>query len=1589
VTTVAPRPAPPYAAASVPRVEDPYVGLRPYGEQERDLFFGRAQDAVRLCNKVFAGPLTVLYAPSGVGKTSLLKTLLVPDLRAQEAFVVYFDAWQDDPCGALKVAILAQAAAEGSPAAVTAGESLARVAEVVSTGTGKSLVLVLDQFEAFLIQHARCVDPLREELAALARSEADAHVVLSLREEFLAALDVFRERIATLFRSTYRLLPLMQDGARAAITQPAELLAGRYDPRLVDALLEDLRSTSRSDGDPAAAHGGGVDLPFLQIVCLRLWRDAVARGTRELTLESYERLGLCAGIIKHYVDGVVSALSPRQRRDMAKLLDLLAPRSGTKMSYAVQDLRERTGISDERVTTVLRHLYENWVLRTRQTGAANTYELYHDTFIAILRPWIDDELGRANRRRWALQSAAIGLAAALLVLLPVWLMRQSFERAQTSNKMEKAERELSAALTRNDSLHRGEQVTAWVDEVARYLVGKGDPRSLAALERLLGGHQRLVARGYARPEAVGIGDVAARGGAGYVRGARSSARGGDAAGAIAETGGSGAAPPLTLTFGSDSGVAADSVALQREWSVIAAQLIDSLGLPAPLMLATRTDGTLPADSVRLVVSVGDRTATASLPVLWHDDSVLVAADSLPPGVRSFFFQTRRAGWRRLPAGLADSSSDTSAWSPSAGRSWWVVPRWTLPIWRASGQSLPSPGQLVALATAQVLMNRPELLLSPDATRYLLARARIVAPGTVDEAVTIRGETGIRQVFIAVARKRRPLSSLAAILDVAADYPGESPERVATRLALTPGLQLQSSQAAAAGRAGYSTPASLAATFTLSPVYPPADSAAAFRQVRVHLGDSLVRRLVYEGRRELRPELLRALEDMRAETFRRFGIEAPSVQFYEDDALAPDAYRVELLTETHDDTGTGARTARLDSALADVVAALHPRIVAARAHWVTADAATYLTASLSPGLGRWVRARFPPHQLKLTLRAVIGPAAAGQADRDATLAHSPWLLGSLVFWDAAGGVDDPRATALLLRRTQRARLDSENAASPSGAAARLVARGIAELEADRVQPASAAFRSATSLDRPAAVAAFLTLYAQRAAPMQAARLTQACKLPAPGAVAADSQRLEDSRRSELEEALARPLRSRDDVAWRRHLGECLLRGLVVDGRFERAGALFDGMVAEAAGAPWPPQDGYRAAYWALREPELGRNAGRLRTARALLLDAVARGTGQAGFNDILGYELVGTCDGRTAVRGCYEMLDTLAARNPSSFHLPYAFGVSRAWAEGREDALQALRLLRRAWERLPAAGVDAPVARAQVRVARARANLALVRHGDTARAAAAVADLREVLANYPTLAYGRPEPADVYGTLIDVYVARGRLEDATGVLAEASRVLPDSSLWATNYFVALAGGKLDSARTVADAMLSADSTNGPALWYASTYRLLAGDPGAVRVASHFLDETREEYRDYIRLILYWSLRTRGEHARAAALLDERWKEIDPRTWPDRLSQGDRAVWREMLVGYYGGHVRRSAIFDPLADDGRFASSPLSKTGFSLAGARCEAHFYDGLLQGVTGLPWTRHWRQRSAFDAAIATQYYSYYEYHMANLLRERQDRQRR
>jgi WD40 repeat protein len=396
------------------RPAEPYVGLRPFEHDERALLVGRDRDATLLCAKVFSARLTVLYARSGLGKSSLLRAIVVHQLEQEDAVVVYHDAWSNEaPLTALKATILARAADLGASPMPSPDSSLAELVKSLGSVTGRTVVLVLDQFEEFLVNHVARLDSLRKELGAVVRdADLDARVLLALREEFMAGLEPFKSVVPDLFGSTYRLEGLSEQDVRRAVREPAEAFSVGCEPAMIDLLLADLHAEEATRSDQSQV---SIELPFLQLVCREMWQASRRPPVQDLTSDLYRNLGGAEGILGSYVASVMPK-SYRQRLLAARLFRFLAPPSGLKMSYTSDDFAALMNEQPGRMLTELRRLARERILNVREFRGKERFELVHDTLIRVLGPWRDRVLRRWRRTKQVIAASAV-LAGAAVILI--------------------------------------------------------------------------------------------------------------------------------------------------------------------------------------------------------------------------------------------------------------------------------------------------------------------------------------------------------------------------------------------------------------------------------------------------------------------------------------------------------------------------------------------------------------------------------------------------------------------------------------------------------------------------------------------------------------------------------------------------------------------------------------------------------------------------------------------------------------------------------------------------------------------------------------------------------------------------------------------------------------------------------------------------------------------------------------------------------------------------------------------------------------------------------------------------------------------
>jgi WD40 repeat protein len=476
--------------AAVP--PSPYKGLVPYAETDWPLFKGRDAEREIIAANLLANRFTILFAGSGVGKSSVLRAGVIHDLderaRAQraagedvEAVAVYFASWRGDPLPGLfqRIAERAEAFAKGPAAAdAPAPRTLRDALAQASQRTGAEILLVLDQFEEYFTYRGD-EDGEGTFAAQLPRAVSDprlpASFLLSLREDALGRLDRFKSSIVGLYANRIRLEQLGEAGARAAIVEPVAWydanraadqppVALRPSPdALAAAVIEEVRTDRAllSEEHGRARRGEGpaaplrVEAPFLQLVMTRLWEDGAARGA--IDVEALARLGGAEKIVRAHLVDRLAGLSPEERAGAARLFRHLVTPSGSKVAHCVRDLADYSTLAPELVQRIVDRLAspEARILRAvppapDEPEPATRYEIFHDVLARSIRDWrlafareeaareFDREREEAatrldderRRRRMVVRLGAALVVATALVSLQAFQTRAAKARAE-------------------------------------------------------------------------------------------------------------------------------------------------------------------------------------------------------------------------------------------------------------------------------------------------------------------------------------------------------------------------------------------------------------------------------------------------------------------------------------------------------------------------------------------------------------------------------------------------------------------------------------------------------------------------------------------------------------------------------------------------------------------------------------------------------------------------------------------------------------------------------------------------------------------------------------------------------------------------------------------------------------------------------------------------------------------------------------------------------------------------------------------------------------------------------------------------------
>jgi WD40 repeat protein len=392
----------PAGAALLQEVEErnPYPGLSSFTEKDAARFFGREAEVQALWQRLQNRRLLAVIGPSGAGKSSFLRAGVIP--ARPEGWTAACATPGGNPVLGLARALTPGMAGD----AEAIGEMLAGVGELIDRGESDRFaaaakrwrgqhaeaLLVVDQFEELFTLNAK---ETQERFAALLGglcSEADVHVLLSLRDDFLMRCHE-QPALVPVFTELTPLGALTADGLRRALVEPAKKLGYRFeDEALVAEMIE-------------SVEGARGALPLLAFAVARLWekRD---REKKVLTRAAYEEIGGVAGALAQHAEATMDRIGPERQTIVREVFRNLVTAQGTR---AVAEREELLSAFPQRkdAEEVLRELIDARLLTSYEVEgkegepSRHRVEVVHESLLKawprLVRWQMQDEEGAVLR----------------------------------------------------------------------------------------------------------------------------------------------------------------------------------------------------------------------------------------------------------------------------------------------------------------------------------------------------------------------------------------------------------------------------------------------------------------------------------------------------------------------------------------------------------------------------------------------------------------------------------------------------------------------------------------------------------------------------------------------------------------------------------------------------------------------------------------------------------------------------------------------------------------------------------------------------------------------------------------------------------------------------------------------------------------------------------------------------------------------------------------------------------------------------------------------------------------------------------------
>jgi len=384
----------------------PWKGLRSYKETDASYFFGRSSEIETLYESVLNNRLTIVYGPSGTGKTSILRAGVFPKLRTQKYFPVYVKLRHNfnEDNGLEDVSYLKQIIDTFKKVSIERNYEIEQVIPYTKKDNCQSLweyfhcnrfwtsddfplypILVLDQFEEiFTLTDARkgkehvqtffsqladlCEDWIPEYIRTHISDNivdypvaANYRCIISLREDFLARLEEQTLKYPSFRLNRFSLQPLNEEQALEVITQPipgliSDNVAGKIIEKVTNRIYKkdfNLHDNPEIDVEPA----------LLSLFCDELNNLRLKRGLSKISEDIIDQFG--NNIIRDFYYEAMDEVSKMSNERVVDYLEHeLLTSDNFRNNISQQDAERHHGVTPE---------IQKYLIRTKRILRVETW----------------------------------------------------------------------------------------------------------------------------------------------------------------------------------------------------------------------------------------------------------------------------------------------------------------------------------------------------------------------------------------------------------------------------------------------------------------------------------------------------------------------------------------------------------------------------------------------------------------------------------------------------------------------------------------------------------------------------------------------------------------------------------------------------------------------------------------------------------------------------------------------------------------------------------------------------------------------------------------------------------------------------------------------------------------------------------------------------------------------------------------------------------------------------------------------------------------------------------------------------------------